>query len=201
MSKKLIIVIGIAVILLLAVGGWVFYSRSGGTKSPVDKVAQKLLPKIQGEKTYEDESGFSFKYPKNTDVADKTPDDTDYYSLLELTSKDAGGKLTIAVSDTDFEKVSEWAKKKLVGATLTGAATLGGISASQYEVTKSGNKLQVTAAIKDGVLYEITSPADNGFWQALADLIISTFTSVQTSQAPSGSSGEDIIYEEEEVVE
>lgn len=200
MSKKLILVIGV-VILLLVTGIWVFYLGKDGIKSPVVEVAQNLLPKIQGERTYEDESGFSFKYPKNADVTDKTPDDTNYYSLLELTSKDASGKLIISVRDTKFVKVPEWAKKELVGATLTGAITLGGISASQYETAKADSKSQVTVAIQDGVLYQITSPADNGFWQAGADLVVSTFTSIQISQIESGGSGEDVIYEEEEVVE
>jgi len=194
MPKKIVIIL-ISILVLAAAGGagyWFVTLRN--TKNSTE--GSNLGGQVPGEKLsadllYQDASGFSFKYPKSLKVSDVTPaDDDSYYSRLELVKGEE--KLTIAVKDDSVDSF-------IKGATLTGATTLGGISAKQYGIDQ---KL-ITIASSSGVIYLIEGPKDAGFWEEAQGVVVSTFTlgEKSASEDAGGSSGDNTIYEPEEVVE
>jgi len=195
--KKIVVVVAAVVLVLGAIGGCLIISSRN--KEPLSKgESSSILTKEEdrGQLNYEDESGFSFKYPKEIIVKDTTPDDDTYYSRLELFK----GKeiLLISVKDTTVKTPEEWVKKDTLykDATLVGAANMGGFSAKQYT---NGNKL-ISVVIDKGVLYTIEGPKDNGYWEDVQNSVVSSFKLVTLEQS-SGTSDSEVIYEEEEVVE
>lgn len=191
----------VAGIVVITVVGVILFSSKTSIKSP-------LIPpttsesKIEGTKNYADESGFSFDYPENLTIKDATPDD--YYSLLELNGS-GGGKLTITVKDTDVQTIDEWFDKDGDApktATVAGATSLGNLSAKQYSFSRGADKLLLTIAIDQGIVYLVESPV-SAFWEEAQTIIVSSFKigEIPPSSGSAGSGGSGAIYEEEEIVE
>lgn len=203
MSKKTFLIIAVLAVLIIGgTGGYfIFSSRSKGTASEGAR-GLSLLTKTSGEKIeantlYEDTAGFSFKYPKEVKVTDVTPDEDEYYTQLNLVR--GSEKIVITLKDTSAKNVDDWLKSDstYVGASLSGATSLAGISAKQY--TK--DETLFTAAVDAGILYLIVGPKDGAFWEEVQTAVVSTFKF--TIEASTGASGgdSDITYEEEEVVQ
>lgn len=201
MSKTKIL-LGIGLILLIVLGAitaWFFYKSSG--QEEITPLAESPFGPNEegiGEKdTYKDAAGFSFSYPKNLTVTDKTPDDPDYYSLLSL--ENAKDKIEIHMLDTKYKTTQEWIENDNSapkGAILSGAVSFGGVSAQQFTAPER----ILTLGIDQGVLFLVNGPKD-GYWERAQDLILTSFSFAKPAQAASGSSSENTIYEEEEVVE
>jgi hypothetical protein len=158
-----------------------------------------LLPfkkKATADKTYTDEAGFSFSYPKDVTVEDVTPEDGKAYSVLTLTYQEK--VVTLQALETSYKTVEDWlAKDKSApkGVTLVGATTLGAVSAKQYSL---GDKL-MTVAVDQGVVYLIEGPQDGDYMEDTQNLLVSTFAFADMeSNTPATTN---VVYEEEEVVE
>lgn len=202
MSKSKIVTIAFILIILAGIATGVFFVYKSGKQLPLSPFAQKSASQetgINGGGVYKDESGFSFKYLEGLNVEDVTPENDSYYSVLSL--KKGGKELKISMQDTNYKTLEKWLEKEITspeGASVVGAASLGGLSAKQYS---DGEKLW-TVAIDRGVLYSIVGPKDAGYWEKLHDLIVSSLSFLKPEQAGSGSSsGGSAVYEEEEVVE
>lgn len=204
MSKRTLIII--VVLALLAIGGVTGYfilssrSGSGGGERVVSLLPKtsKDNEKITADTLYEDTAGFSFKHPKDVNVKDVTPDGDEYYTELNLSR--GSEKVVLSAKDTSAKTADDWLKSDSTysGASLVGAATLGGISAKQY----SKSEKLITVAVDAGVVYLIVGPKDGGFWEEVQGAVISTFKFSGTASSSAGSSGSsDIEYEEEEVIE
>jgi len=189
MNKRAVILIGVFVLLLAAVGGYLIVCSRN--KSAVTKET------VAGDLEYHDASGFSFKYPKSLKVEDITPSDSAYYSQLSLTK--SGSKLTVTVKDESAKSVDELMKSNdnYKNAVLSGAITLAGISAKQYTLD---GKL-VTIALKDGILYLLEGDKDGGFWEDTQGVVASSFNFGQKDSGETTSSDSNTTYEPEEVVE
>lgn len=190
MSKKFLIIL--AVLAILAGGGltgyFLFYSKgkTEGPNSPSSIFEDKNG--VAADLTYTDEAGFSFGYPKGITVKDITPVDSVTYTKLSL--QKGKESLVIEVKDTTAKTIDTPA-----GATLSGATTLGGISAKQFV----SSDILYTMAIDAGVLYIIQGPKDGDFWEETQNLVVSTFSFA--GGADTTSTGDGAIYEEEEIVE
>lgn len=219
MSKWVIIGIS-AVILTLVAGGIIYYlgSKDKDSYTGVPKLFNLIQKngssgsqagaetKKDEEKTYEDASGFSFKYSKDLTAGDVTPGDNAYYSVVSV--KKGSQELKITTKDVSYSSLEDWLSKDKdapKGTTLVGAVTLSGISAKQYVY---GSRL-ITAAVDKKILFTIDSLRDPNLWDKVHDRIVSSFTFVNPEATPvpgssgSGSSGagDNAIYETEEVVE
>lgn len=196
MSKYLLIgIIAVTIVVGLASGYYFFNWKSNG--GPAAIIPSSLIKKevVTGDSNYEDESGFSFDYPKGVKVSDITPESDDYYSKLSLTK--GNGKLLITVKDISAKTPDVWLKEEgYEGATLTGATSLGGISAKQYY---SGDNF-ITIAIDQGIAYSIVGLKDGGYWEDVQGVLVSSFVFAGNKPATSGG-GDNTIYENEEVVE
>ncbi len=202
--------LAIVIILLLAVasGGWFVY-KTTQTKTPsifnqpTSTNSQQSVPtptKSQIPLTnYTDESGFSFQYPSDFQVQPATDLKANEYTKLALSGK--GQQFNFSFTDTKFKTIADWLKSDPMakGATLSGAATLGGLSAEQYA---KDNRLY-TIAIDQGVLYLIDGPSDSSAestYTTLTDTF--KFAGQETTTSPSNSgAGSDTVYEDEEVIE
>ncbi len=201
MSKRTLIVSGALAAIILVGGGWAVLTQTRGQKSLFSPAGTSKTT-AEKEETYTDTSGFSFKHPESISVSDKTPDDDAYYTLLSLESKTKkDGSLTITIMDTKFKTTAEWLANDaaVAHATLSGATSLGGISAKQY--TKSGTSW--TVAVEGGILYLIEVPRDDVYWNEVHELVVSSFTlsKPQAAESTTGGSDAGAIYEEEEVIE
>lgn len=187
---------------------WWFGSRSQPTSLTSPEVSTSetgtAKPTLATDKTYQDAAGLSFQYPGDLVVADDTPDDGRHYTLLTL--KRGIEQMKIIVRDTEFTTVDSWLtrdREAPKNPTLIGPITLGDIEGLQY--TASGKRYFI--AIKDGILYEITSINDDGLWSLTHQRILETFAFVTPKPATSSSgsqpskSSDEVIYETEEVVE
>jgi hypothetical protein len=207
MSKNLIyIIVGIIIVAVLGGAGFLLIKSNStpvtATPAPRDNT---ILPigensAVAGDLVYEDPSGFSFKYPKDVTVQDVTPDDDQFYSVLSLKNK--AKALKLSVSDTKYKTVEEWFKLDANApkeAKLTGATTLGSISAKEYEDADS----IYTVSIDQSVLYVIESPKDNGgYWESTHDVVVGSFAfKGEEKKTTGGALQGDIEYEAEEVVE
>jgi len=189
MRKSTIVFIAAIFLILGTAGGYLIVSsRNKNASTFLNRAGILTKEKTTADLTYQDESGFSFGYPKGVKITDVTPDDDQYYSQLEITKGD--NKITISVKDAKEGFSSGQA-------TLVGAVSLAGMSAKQYA---SGGQL-ITAAFDKGVLYLIEGPKDAGFWEDVQNLIASSFSVGPPQAATADSSGDNAIYEEEEVIE
>ncbi len=206
MSKKTLISLTVILTVLLVGSGVGYMAYRGAQKETTGTGPALLLPSLVGKKAaadldYEDASGFSFKYPKDIKIADVTAEDEVHYSLLELT--EGKEKLVIRVKDTDYKKIDEWLAEDTDGPSgrteIVGSGSLAGAAASQYTYLQAGAKRLLSVAIDRGVVYVIDGPADGGYWEETQNIIVSTF--VFGSQPGGGSTGGEVIYEAEEVIE
>lgn len=198
-ARPILLLAGVLIAGVLTAFGIIFFKSQ---KEPLVSLPQiQKSPAsptvVEAEETYRDEAGFSFGHPKNIKVSDITPDEAAYYSKLSL--KKEGKELIISAKDTKYKNPEDWLNKDAPeDASLVGAVSLGGVSAKQYA---SDGKLWTVAA-DQGVLYLIEGPKDNGFWEGLHELLVSTFSFSKPEQATGGASSDNsAIYEEEEVIE
>lgn len=193
MSKSSRIAVAVAFALSVGVTFAVIKLRQTSPKplgSPLTSLPtpSQPSPPASTNKVYQDQSGFSFKYPSDLTVNDDTPDDDIHYSRLKLKSPD-GTMMELTVKDTSDQLPSSPASADL---------KFGQMIAKQ---SKTSGRL-VTAAIANKILYQMTSP-DTGYWQKIHSQIAASFVEgVVPSESASGQSpASDTVYEAEEVVE
>lgn len=204
MSKKLVIVLVIfAVIAIAAGGGFIYFIRSKSSDTPKTPslpaltTREKKVEAPTADLTYEDQAGFSFKYPKGVSVTDTTPDDDSYYSQVTLT-KD-GDDMVIKVMDTTAKSLDAWvAASDDIPSTarVTGAVSLAKLSANQYEDAT----FIYTIALDKSVVYFIRSLKDTDFWEPTHTIVVESFMfDGQSTPQSAANSTTDVIYEEEVV--
>ncbi len=209
MSKKLIFIVLIVAIFVAGGAGAYFFLNKQDSSPLEDFKIPVVNPKVEQTAIpaqYQDASGFSFQYPQTVKIADKTPDDLTYYSLLEITSDENPGKLTITIKDTKFSDSDAWFKKELSNTKVASSSSVTFINlpAKQYVLDQDEGQVLLTATIDEkNVLYLIEGPKDNGFWEDLQKNIIASFIFSQPGDATSASSSQNsgAIYESEEKIQ
>ena len=103
MSKNSRITVAVAFALSVGVTFAIIKLKQPASKSIGSPLASlpspsQLAPPAPTDKVYQDESGFSFKYPSDLTVSDDTPDDDIYYSRLKLKKAD-GTMLELSIKD------------------------------------------------------------------------------------------------------
>lgn len=207
MSKKWIFISFSVVFILIAGGsaGFFLTKKSKDQKNLEAPIITSKIKEVNEETTYNDASGFSFKYPQSANVHDVTPQDSSYYSVLELASAERSGKIILTVKDTKFSDVDTWLSNDSVvpkTATSSGVSSIGNIPAKKYEVMQGKEQLLLTAAVEDGVLYSIEGPKDNGFWEkTYSNLLFSFAISKPTSVSAATAQDDGTTYEVEEEIQ
>ena len=200
MSKNSRITVAVAFALSVGVTFTIIKLKAPASKSlgsPLTSLPTPAVSAPAADKLYQDESGFSFKYPSDLTVSDDTPDDDIYYSRLKLKKAD-GTMLELSIKDISYDSIDSWSAKELKSSTPAGSLDFGKISAKQFRLT---GRL-VTAAVAGKILYQLQSP-DNDYWQKIHRQIVASFVEgvVPAESAAGQSPASDTIYEAEEVVE
>ncbi|MCR4264470.1 MAG: hypothetical protein NUV98_07210 [Candidatus Roizmanbacteria bacterium] len=159
---------------------------------------------------YQHESGFSFQHPEDSTVTENELDDAAYADLT-LTSERESGSIEIDIVDTKLKDLTAWKKQNKVASDSmkTAEAELADLPAFEEQLN-SGRK--TLTAIEQGTLYTIVvDPGENfEYWDEVYQLLVSSFAfelpaEEETDPAPAssggGSTGGDIIFEGEEIIE
>ena len=155
--------------------------------------------------TYESEAGFSFDYPKTVEINEDKKDTTSYANLL-VTSPEFPGSISFQATDTKLKSAEAWFTQNKIDTGDAEEIPFGDIEATQ--VTTSGGI--VTASYDQGALFTIhvNWKDQEVFWQKVYSTLVSTFqfTTPEEDTAPApassgGSTGDDIIFEGEEIIE
>lgn len=198
----------IALIALGIVGGGAFFILKPGKKDSFDEkqinISQAELDKMES-RIYQDYAGFSFEYPGELVVQEIELDNKTVYSSLEINSPD-GGKITLRVSDVLTQNLDEWQKsfeEKNVIISIKDAF----LSDLEAKTVIYGAPKEIkTVAIDNGVIYEITSLADDGYLERIQEQIVNSFEfkaevfkEEPTGIIPEGLENEEIVLVEEVV--
>jgi len=152
-------------------------------------------------KDYTDPSGFKFKYPTGIFTKELEFQSASVYAWIELTSPTIPGSITVKAEDTKLKSPTDYFKNK-------SAANLKTIKIADLQgKTYEENNQLVTAFIDQGVLFTIIADLQKNkdYWSAANQGIIDSFKFVVPEAASqsttSDTSGGDVIFEGEEVVE
>lgn len=202
-KKKLIIASsGVGLILVLA-GFFIFQERQKETVSPLGSSLSSTAKKqeLGNLLIHKDEAGFEFSYPENLAIKDISGADQSVYSSLEISSAQHEGKMLIKIADTPFASLDTWLKsKEASGAGASREITLAGMPGSQIQFDNP-RKL-VTVVINEGIIYLLENPLDEeNYWNKIHNNIVSSFTFGKTQTPAAQTGGDEVIYEEEEVIE
>lgn len=212
MSRKTLILIVVSGLLIVGVIGFFILNPN---KSKLSLNAPEMKEEVTPSSTfidYADPAGFSFSYPDNVSIANRISEnedsavDPDAYADLQLFSKDKSGSINLRIADTKFKTLEEWKKENGITEGVQGSEKmLGQIKASEF---KTSDRLFL-ASIDQGVLFTVEMPlVEEAFWSEVYNKVISGFVfevpEVEVASAGGAtavSSGDEVVFEGEEVVE
>ena len=201
MDKNKAIIASIVIVVLTIVAAFYILNSGAVPKTPENQipVASEKQPS-KNLREYVDDAGFSFKYPDDIQVDRIEVNDSITYSSLELTSREAKGKIIIKVTDTKDKSIDDWLVKEGLKGDIK-EIEIGEISGKEVNVN---NKI-TAAALDQNILFTIEVDAQSkNYWQSSYDTILSSFNfvsqteSVQT-QEPLDDSSDAVL--EEDIVE
>lgn len=178
------------------------------TQKPKNPASDSLLsptktvsPQIQ-LKTYNNASGFSFKYPESFALFEKGADDESIYAWVELTDSENKEAISVKLEDSDLEKIDDWftaSNKKDIKGKI-GKVKLADLDGRQF-ITEEG-QITTLALDEGGVLITISGNSSSVHQQIVSSFIFTQSTqNTSDTSGTSGDGGEDIIFEGEEVIE
>ena len=212
MNRKTLILGVVSVLLIAGVIGFLILNPNKGRQAlNMPETAKEVTPSSTYI-DYADPAGFSFSYPDNVSIANRISEnedsavDPDAYADLQLFSKDKSGSINLRIEDTKFKTLEDWKKDNGIAEEVQGSEKmLGQLKASEF---KTSDRLFLTS-IDQGVLFTVEMPlVEQGFWNEVYNKVVSGFVfevpEVEVASSGGGaavSSGEEIIFEGEEVVE
>lgn len=210
MDKKTWILIAIAVVLVVFVGGTAIYLFKPKSKtdfvSPKPKSTPTEVVTSESEMLeWEDPAGFKFAYSKGIEI-NTHKEDKENYAHLELTASGKDGKIIIWVKDTTYKTINDWAKKEAVSGQVFDSQ-LADKPAKKVTYSVPQKVVLATIDVDALVLIEMT-PDPDGFWQTAFEEVISSFTftplpgeSKTTPSTNQKNQGSGVIEEPEEVIQ
>ena len=196
------ILIGTLIVLTLVWAWWQFRSKTKDTFTDKEiSIKQAEIPNVETV-AYDDWSGFKFDYPSLLTVKEVELDNQKIYSSLEVYGSDAK-KLTIRVSDTQITSLIDWQKSfnQQNSVRKIDQMTLADLPALRLQY--GAPEMMLTVAINDGILYQIESPVDDGFWNRTHEDLVGSFqfTNMETTPPSSAKAAEGAVTLIEETVE
>ncbi len=197
MKKPIVILLVIVILCIGAVSAFLLWKR----KPQIVSVTQTQNQPVEELVLWEDQAGFSFKYPKTISF-DKHDEDEVNYAHIEFTSATHSGRLIVWAKDTMYPDVSSWVTKdKSFAGTVSVDTTLGGQPAKKIIISTPSKKV-IIGTISDQILFTIEAEPTEGdpYWIDVAGTIASSFAFTPT-ETTNDSASEEASYDEEEVVE
>lgn len=202
MNKKFLIVT-VILIFLVAVVIVFRFKKKVSVLSPLGGSVGESKPETKLT-TWEDPAGFKFSYPEDLEI-DPHEEDTQNYAHLELTSPGHEGKIIIWVKETKYTNIDDWAGEE-AGKGQVFDTELGDKPAKKIAYSEPVMLATVTIDVDALVLIEMT-PDKQGYWQAVYDQILTSFTFIPIEGEEAAPEGQgktapaNIIEEPEEVIE
>lgn len=210
-KKKILIAVGVG----LFVFGVIFFllnkGRSEEMMSPFSGKKEEDKKGIEGKMViWDDEAGFSFRYPDGLYIDDH-PQDLENYAHLEITStKEPEGKILILVSDAAVATIDDWVEES-EEATIASIidTTLAKVPAKKLLFKDSGKILTAAIDPYQGLFSLELAPDKGEYWAKVYDQILKSFAfkplteeeEAILDESGGGGGGGNVVYEEEEVVE
>lgn len=213
MNRKTLGLVVVSVLLIVGVIGFFILNPN---KSKLALNEPETVKEVVPSKTYidySDPAGFSFSYPDNISLANRTAEsedakDPNAYADLQLFSKDKSGSLNLKISDTKLKTIEDWKKENEIPESVTPTEKkLGSLTAYEF---KTKDRVML-ASIDQGILFSIDMPIiEESFWNEVYSHVISgfSFEAPQTEVAQAGAggssttiSGDEVVFEGEEVIE
>lgn len=192
-------ILGIITLGVLGWSGWQLFRTKKQDSFSQKEISIKPaeLPNVNNT-TYEDWSGFSFSYPDMLTVKEVELDNKAVYSSLEIAGSD-GKKLTVRVADTPIAGLIDWQKnfnrqnsvRKIDQTTIADLPAL--------KLSYGAPEMLLTVAINNGVIYQIESLSDFGFWDRTHNDLINSWTFTSAGSAAAASQNDTITLIEETV--
>lgn len=211
MNTKTLGLAAIAVIIIL--GAVVFFFINHPNTPQKELKAPEAKKEVTPSKTfidYSDPAGFSFSYPDNLSLSNKTSSDTevvidpDTYADLQLFSKDKSGSLNLTIANSKYKTIAEWQKGNEIPESIPATEKkLGTLNAYEF---KTKDRLML-ASLDQGILFTIDMPLiEEPFWNEVYNKVTTDFAfsapeAATTQTAAASSTGEEVLFEGEEVVE
>lgn len=197
MSKKSILII--VLVTGLAITGIILLNPTK-QKNPVQSPAnqQEAAKPAQPSETsidYSDPSGFSLSYPDNLSLTKNDITDNNTYADIQLTSKDVSGSLNLKITDSKFTTIDDWLK---LSKGASKEVQLGSLKAT--EVTTADRLL--LGALDKAIFFSIEMPlVEKDFWMKVYNKVLASFSFSAPQAATTDTSGSDVSFEGEEVVQ
>jgi len=189
--------IAIIVVSSLLALGIVFVLLTQKPKNPISPAGvinnaptTDVSSQIQS-KTYNNASGFSFKYPDSFTLSEKEVDESTY-AWVELTNSENKEAVSIKLEDSDLNEIDDWftiSKKSDIKGEIK-KVKLADLDGRQFTTEKG--RITTLALDEGGVLITISGNSSSVHQQ-----IVSSFIFTQSTQTTTG----DVIFEGEEVIE
>lgn len=203
MKKRVVIILSIGIVCIGALGGYMLWKQKSLRTLP--GIVSTQTPALPELVLWEDQAGFSFKYPKELSF-DKHDEDEVNYAHIEFKSATHSGRLIIWAKDTTYTDVNLWVTKdKNLSSAASVDTTLSGQPAKKIILSAPSKKI-IIGTISDQILFTIEAEPTEGdaYWTTVSDTIASNFTfspadSSAAGTAASGDAGPS--FDEEEVVE
>ena len=197
MKKPIVILLVIGILCIVVVTIFLFRRQKPQTKPVIQTQNQPVEELV----LWEDQAGFSFKYPKAISF-DKHDEDEVNYAHIEFTSATHSGRLIVWAKDTTYPDVSSWViKDKTIAGAASVDTTLSDQPAKKIIISVPSKKI-VIGTISDQILFTIEAEPIEGdpYWIDVAGTIASSFDFTPT-ETTNDSASEEASYDEEEVVE
>ncbi len=200
--------VGLGVVIVLVASGVFFFSSSKKPEpSPLQQnisVETKKMPSLT-TKTYIDDAGFQFDYPDDLIVAKKESTNSAVYTDISVSSQKVAGKLSFVIEDTKLTTLDDWVSKNIVGTTSVEKSV--SLSNIQAKVITQNDKT-IIVAIDQKVLFklEVSPEGENDYWNSAFSTVLSNFSfsapqAAAVSSDIGGSSGEEDVVLEEDIIE
>lgn len=210
MHRKTLILVVVAICLIGGIIAFFILNPKGSTKQALSEPeTQKEAVPSKSYIDYADPAGFSFSYPDNISLANRaaenedTSSDPDAYADLQLFSNDKSGSINLRIADTKLKTIEDWKKENQIPADITPTEKkLGTLSAYEF---KTKDRVMLVS-IDQGILFTVDMPViEEVFWNEVYDKVISGFSfgvpETEVAQSAAAPSGDEVIFEGEEVIE
>ncbi len=197
MNKKTLVLLLIATVLIIGIVKFVLFpSPKSSLSSPIGQSAEvKEAVPSETTKTYFDPTGFSFNYPDNLSIANNQTTDSASYADIKLTAAGVNGSLNLKIVDSKYKTLDAYFKANNI-TEVPKDVTLGTLKAQEVILA---DKITVIA-IDQGILFTVDS-SKNEFWNKVYSKVLKDFNFAAPVQDNTTSTGDDVSFEGEEVVE
>lgn len=186
MKKSIFIILGLTVGLLT--GLLLFslqYFKSAKKTAVTEKIESAPAVVVEEKTTWDDQSGFTFDYPKSITL-NPHKEDNDNYAHLELTSATHSGSLVVWAKDTTAETLNDWVRINNIKNAID--TTIGGEPARKILGGDEAKKVTLVA-IHNGYLYQVDANLiDEDYWNKILDTVSNSFKFKSTEAKDSGNS-------------